>query len=112
MPSTLAVSGRASTAVVGLFLVRSVLERVGEGVVETVHKPSFRFGEIPLNPCPYHLPVLKQEIEPVRLRINRPLIGCGRHHMDTPFSSQPTFRNLMHLHGDNMSGHLALRPDA
>ena len=45
MPSTLAVSGGASTAVVGLYLVRSVLKRIGKGVVEAVHNPSFRVGE-------------------------------------------------------------------
>ena len=53
MPSTLAVSGGASTAVVGLYLVRSVLERIGKGAVEAVHNPSFRVGERdPSNPCP------------------------------------------------------------
>ena len=72
MPSTLAVSGGASIAFVGLYLVRSVLERIGKGAVEAVHNPSFRVGERdPLNPCPYHLPVSEQEIEPVRTRMTR-----------------------------------------
>ena len=62
MPSTLAVSGGASTAVVGLYLVRSVLEQIGKGVVKAVHNPSYRDL---LNPCPYHLSVFEQEIEPV-----------------------------------------------
>ena len=53
MPSTLAVSGGASTADVGLHLVRSVLERIGEGAVEAVHNPSFWVGERDsLNPGP------------------------------------------------------------
>ena len=59
MPST--------TAVDGLYLVRSVLERIGKGAVEAVHNPSFWVGERdPLNPCPYHLPVFEQEIDPVK----------------------------------------------
>ena len=58
MPSTLAVSGGASTAVVGLYLVSSALERIGKGAVAVVHNQSFWAGERgPLNPCPYHLPV-------------------------------------------------------
>ena len=66
MPSTLAVSGGASTAVVGLYLVRSALERIGKGAVEALQNPMFRVCETdPLNPCPYHLPVFEQEIEPV-----------------------------------------------
>ena len=45
MPSTLAVSGGASTAVVGLYLVRSAQERSGIGAVEAVQNPTFRVGE-------------------------------------------------------------------
>ena len=60
MPSTLAVSGGASIAVVGPFLVRSVLERIGKGAGEAVHNLPFRVGERdPLNPCPYPLPVFE-----------------------------------------------------
>ena len=40
MPSTLAVSGGASTAVVGLYLVRTVFQQIGKGAIEAVH--SFR----------------------------------------------------------------------
>ena len=39
MPSTLAVSGGASAAVVGMYLVRSVLERIGKGAVEADDNP-------------------------------------------------------------------------
>ena len=41
MPSTLAVNGGASTAV-GLYLVRSALERIGKGAVEAVQNPTFQ----------------------------------------------------------------------
>ena len=64
MPSTLAVSGGASTAVFGLYFVRSALERIGKGAVEAVQNPTFRVCERdPLNPCPYHMPVFEQEID-------------------------------------------------
>ena len=45
VPFTLHVSGGASTAVVGLYLVRCALERIGKGAVEGVRDPS--------NPCPF-----------------------------------------------------------
>ena len=45
MPSTIAVSGGASTAVVGLYLVRGALERTGKGAVEAVHNHPFWVGE-------------------------------------------------------------------
>ena len=74
MPSTLAVSGGASTAVIGLYLVRCALERIGEGAVEAVQNPTFGVGERdPLNRCPYHPPVFEQKIEPE----NWLLVGCG-----------------------------------
>ena len=64
MPSTLAVSGGASTAVVVLFLVRTSLQQIGKGAVEAVYTPSLRFdGSNFENPCPSHLPASEQEIE-------------------------------------------------
>ena len=44
MPSTLAVSGGASTAVVGLYLVRTALQQNWKGAVEAVHTPSLRLN--------------------------------------------------------------------
>ena len=37
MPSTLAVSGGASTAVLGLYVIRAALERIERGAFEAVH---------------------------------------------------------------------------
>ena len=64
MPSTLVVSGGASAAVVGLYLMRTALQQIGKGAIEAVHTPSLRFdGSNFENPCPHHLPVFEQEIE-------------------------------------------------
>ena len=64
MPSTLAVCGGASTAVGGLYLVRTALERFGKGAIEAALDPSLRLdGSNFENPCPYHLPVFEQETE-------------------------------------------------
>ena len=44
--STHAVSGGASTAVVGLYLVKTAVQQNGKGAVETVHTPSFATSTI------------------------------------------------------------------
>ena len=53
MPSTLAVSGGASTAVLGLRVIRAALERVERGALEAVHT-----SLLLRDSCEFHCPAL------------------------------------------------------